>query len=64
MTEVNLFAMVGMSATAGKRLQQRGNVCNSGGMSETALGGNVSNSVENKYALRDVCLEIVIHNSA
>ena len=41
---------VGMSATVG------GNVCNS--------GGNVCNSGEIEYALKDLRLEIVIHNFA
>ena len=46
------------------------NVCNSGGMSPTVgemsatVGGNVSNSGEIEYALRNLRLEIAIHTSA
>ena len=49
MTKVNVSATVGMSVTVGKCPQQWGNVCNSG---------------EIEYALRNSRLEIAIHNSA
>ena len=66
-----MSATVGeMSATVGKCLQQWGNVCNSGGNvcnsggNVCNSGGNVCNSGEIEYALRNLRLEIVIHNFA
>ena len=77
MTKVNVSATVGMSATVGemsatvgeclrqwgKCLQQLGNVCDSGG-NVCDRGGNVCNSGEIEYALRNLRLEIAIHNFA
>ena len=64
MTEVNVSATVGMSATVGEMyVTVRGNVHDSGGMSAT-VGGNVHNSGEIEYGLGNLRAQIVIYNSA
>ena len=69
MTEMNVSATVGMSATVGEMsatvggnvCNSGGNVCNSGG-NVCESGGNVCNSGEIEYGLRNLRVEIVIHN--
>ena len=69
MTEMNVFATLGMSATVGEMSATvgemsatvGGNVCNSGG-NVCNSGGNVCNSGEIEYGLGNLRVEIVIHN--
>ena len=64
MTEGNVFATVGMSATVGGNVcNSGGNVCSSGG-TVCSSGGTVCNSGEIEYGLGNLRVEIVIHNSA
>ena len=64
MTEVNVSATGGMSATVGGNVRNSGsNVHDSGGMSAT-VGGNVRNSGEIEYDLGKFTVDMVIQNCA
>ena len=61
MTEINVSTTMGMSATVGEMSATVGDVCNSGG-NVCDSGGNVCDSGEIEYGLRNLRVEIVIHN--
>ena len=64
MTKVNVFATVGMSSTVGEMSATVKECPRQWGEMSATVGGNVCNSGKNIYDLRNIRLEIVIHNFA